>query len=242
VTGAGGLFVAGTDTGVGKTVVTAGLALALRARGYSVGLAKPVQSGALAGDPDGDAMVLKRWTGVPEAPAEIAPYAFAEPLAPLVAARLAGRTIELEAVLEHVRRLAGRYDMLLVEGAGGFLVPVGDTWTIADLAAALGLPVLIVARPGLGTVNHTMLTVLAARQLGLDPAGVVLNGHGPHVDPSRHTNAALIEQFAEVPVVGRTPWLEGEITTERLLSMVCENVDVDLLAGKALGLKGASLV
>ncbi len=226
-----GLFVTGTDTGVGKTVLTAGLALALRARGHSVGVVKPVQSGALAADPEGDAMLLKRWTEVVEPAAEIAPFCFAAPLAPLVAAELEGGTVDLADVVERVRALAARYESVVVEGAGGLLVPVGEDWTIADLAVTLGLPLIVVARAGLGTVNHTALSVLAARQLGLEPLGVILNGVR---DESSQTNARLIEPLAGVPVLGQTPWLEGELTSERLRTLVEENVDVGALARAAI--------
>ena len=226
-----GLFVTGTDTAVGKTVLTAGIAVALRTRGHSVGVAKPIQSGALAADPDGDAMLLKRWTGVAETAAEIAPYSFAAPLAPLVAAELEGREVHLAEVVEAVQAVADRYESVIVEGAGGLLVPVGADWTVADLACALGMPVLVVARAALGTVNHSALTVLAVRGLGLEPIGVVLNGTG---DESSQRNAELIERLADVPVLGRTPWLEGELTGERLRALIEDNVDVGALAGAAI--------
>jgi dethiobiotin synthetase len=226
-----GLFVAGTDTGVGKTAVTAGVVLALRGRGFSVGVVKPIQSGALAADPDGDAMLLKRWTGVAESASELAPYSFAAALAPLVAAELEGREVHLAEVVESVQAVADRYESVIVEGAGGLLVPVGVDWTVADLACALGLPVLVVARAGLGTVNHSALTVLALRGLGLEPIGVVLNGAE---DDSSQRNAELIERLADVPVLGRTPWLEGELTGERLRELIEENVDVGALAGAAI--------
>jgi dethiobiotin synthetase len=226
-----GLFVAGTDTGVGKTAVTAGVVLALRGRGYSVGVVKPIQSGALAADPDGDAMLLKRWTGVAESASELAPYSFAAALAPLVAAEVEGREVHLAEVVESVQAVADRYESVIVEGAGGLLVPVGADWTVADLACALGLPVLVVARAGLGTVNHSALTVLALRGLGLEPIGVVLNGAE---DDSSQRNAELIERLADVPVLGRTPWLEGELTGERLRELIEENVDVGALAGAAI--------
>ena len=225
-----GLFVTGTDTGVGKTVVTAGLALALAARGHDVGVVKPVQSGAVASNPSGDAMLLKRWTGTAEPVDEIVPYAFAAPLAPLVAAQLEGRTVDRDHLVEHVRAVGSRHDILLVEGAGGLIVPVGEDWTIADLALSFGLPLLIVARAGLGTVNHTALTVLTARSLGLDPVGVILNG--PQ-DESTAQNATLIERFAETPVLGRMPWLEGALTGDRLHALVERYVDVDSLVGVA---------
>jgi dethiobiotin synthetase len=227
-----GLFVTGTDTGVGKTVLAAGVALALCARGYSVGVAKPVQSGAAAADPDGDAMLLKQWTGVDEPPEEIAPYSFTAPLAPLVAAELEGRVVDRADVVERVRGVGERYEVLIVEGAGGLIVPVGEDWTVADLAVELGVPLLVVARAGLGTVNHTALTVLTARRLGLEPVGVVLNGAG---DESSERNAGLIERLAGVPVLGRTPLLEGRLTGERLRTLVEEYVDVDALVGAVIG-------
>jgi dethiobiotin synthetase len=202
-----GFFVTGTDTGVGKSVVTAAVALALRARGVDVGVVKPVQTG------EGDAAVLKALAELPERLDEIALHSFTAPLAPLVAARLEGRKLELDTVAQQVRRLAERHEVTIVEGAGGLLVPVGPGWTIADLAATLGLPLLVVARAGLGTVNHTLLTVGEARRRGLDVAGVVLNGLG---DESTATNAELIKTFGDVRVLDRIPWIDGEITMERL--------------------------
>jgi dethiobiotin synthetase len=231
-----GLFVTGTDTGVGKTVITAGLASALRARGHAVGVVKPVQSGALAEDPSGDAARLVRLAGLSETPAEVAPYAFAAPLAPAVAAGLEGRRVDRDVVLDAVQSIAARYDAVLVEGAGGLMVPLAEDWTVADLAGALGLPLLVVARAGLGTVNHTVLTVLVARQHGLDPAGVVLNGA---TDESSRTNALLIERHAGVPVVGRTPQLVGELTSERLRTLVEQHIDVDALVRSAICSKEA---
>ena len=226
-----GLFVTGTDTGVGKTVVAAGIVCALRARGRSVGVAKPVQSGALTLDPGGDAMLLKRWTKVAESPGELAPFCFAAPLAPSVAAELEDRPIDRAELLEYVNAVAARYDAIVVEGAGGLLVPLGDNWTIADLVRDLALPLLVVARAGLGTVNHTALTVRAARGLGLEPVGVVLNGP---VDDSTPENARLIERIADVSVLGHLPQLDGELTGERLARAVEDTIDVDALEGVAI--------
>jgi len=233
-----GFFVTATDTEVGKTVITAGLALALRRRGFSVGVAKPVQSGHAADDPFGDAMRLKALARLDERPEEIVAYAFRAPLAPLVAARIEGREVEPATVVRHVRALGDRHDVLLVEGAGGLVVPLAEGWTIADLAGTLALPLLVVARPGLGTVNHTVLTLKVARELGLDPAGVVLNGHRPETDASAETNAELIESLGGVPVLGRTPWLDGELAPDRLEAMVEEHVDLDPLL-RAIGKEDA---
>jgi dethiobiotin synthetase len=211
-----GVFVTGTDTGVGKTVVAAAIAAALRARGVDVGVAKPVQSGNRAADPEGDAMRLKQAAGVDELPEEIAPFCFDAPLAPLVAARLEERELDLEEVCRAVRTLAERHEIVVVEGAGGLLVPVGRDWTIADLAVALALPLVVVARAGLGTVNHTLLTVFEARRRGLEVAGVVVDGPP---DQSTEANAGLIEAFGHVPVLAVVPWLGDEVTPARLASL-----------------------
>jgi dethiobiotin synthetase len=221
-----GLFVVGTDTGVGKTVVTAALVHALRAHGRDVGVYKPVQSGQLADDPAGDAATLVRLGDVAATPGEVCGYAFARPLAPLVAARREGRAVEVGAVLERVRELQARFETLLVEGAGGLLVPLGEGLTVADLAGRLGFPLAVVARPGLGTVNHTALTVAVARARGLVVAGVVLNGCHEGLDESVADNPALIEEIANVSVIGRTPWLDGELTASRIRAAVAPAIDV----------------
>ena len=200
-----GLFVTGTDTGVGKTVVTAGLARALRAQERTVAVFKPVQSGALAEDPDGDTALLE---------AENV-YAFDAPLAPLVAARRAGVTIELEPILRRAERLGTANDVVVVEGAGGLLVPLAENLLVADLARALGLPLVIVARAGLGTVNHVLLTIEAARARGLVVAAVVLNGEG---DTSTEDNPELVALFGHGPPVVRVPWLDDTAAAEEHLA------------------------
>ena len=224
-----GLFVTGTDTGVGKTIVTAGLAGALRAEGLDAGISKPVQSGHAADDPEGDTMRLVTLSGLDERPDRVNLYSLKAPLAPLVAARMEGVCIEPGPVVEHVRRGASGREAILVEGAGGFLVPLAPDWTVADLAAALDLPVLIVARPGLGTVNHTLLTVIAVRRAGLQVAGVVLNGWDTGTDASRYSNAALVEEFARVRVLGQIPRLSGLLTPGRLRAMINDHVDLEPL-------------
>jgi dethiobiotin synthetase len=225
-----GLFVTATDTEVGKTVVTAGLALALQERGVRVGVMKPVQSGHMADDPEGDGGRLQRWTGVEVEPGEIVPYSFSLPVAPWIAARTAGVVIDKAGLVRRIRAMAERYDLLLVEGAGGLLVPVGPDWTMADLAVELGWPLIIVARPNLGTVNHTVLTLEAARHRGLHPLGVILNGYREgDRDPSLEANPGMIERFGRAPVLGRIPWLEEPLTAETLRDAFAFALDVGAL-------------
>lgn len=189
-----GYFVTATDTGVGKTFITAALAMALRARGRDVAVLKPVQSGATSTDPAGDAALL----------GADCVYAFAAPLAPLVAARAEGRTIEPGPILARAEELAREHELLLLEGAGGLLTPLAEGFDLADLAVAIGLPLIVVARAGLGTVNHTLLTIEAARRRELEIAGVVLNGK---TDESTAENAALIEAGSGMQVIAQVPWL-----------------------------------
>lgn len=249
-----GLFVAGTDTGVGKTVLVGAMAAALRAAGVSVGVWKPVQSGAAAGDPEGDAARLIALSGVPDPPAAVCGMALRLPLAPLVAARLDNRRIEPEALYAAGVALASGYAGLLIEGAGGVLVPLAPGFTGLDWMARLGLPVLIAARAGLGTVNHTLLTIDAVHRRGLTVLGVVLIGGtagGPGDDgtdvgsptlPSGErlgaadtrtadewclaTNPELIESFGGVRVLGRLPWLLGPLTRDRVRSALSAAVDL----------------
>lgn len=219
-----GIFITGTDTGVGKTVITAGVAAALRAEGLDVGVCKPIQSGNLAGDPEGDTMQLLALTGLDDAPAMVNRYSYSAPLAPLMAARLESEAISSEEVLGHIAQMDGVHDSLLIEGAGGFMVPLAEGWTVANLAGSLGYPVLIVARPGLGTVNHTVMTAMMVQAIGLEVAGVVLNGWLPDTDASSRDNAAMIEEFGGVKVLGMTPFLEGALTTERLRAMINDHI------------------
>ncbi|HEX6971427.1 MAG TPA: dethiobiotin synthase, partial [Limnochordia bacterium] len=235
-----GLFVTGTDTGVGKTVLAGGVAAALRAAGRRVGVWKPVQSGATSGDPTGDAARLVALAGVSDGPHEVCTAAFELPLAPLVAARLASSSIDLEALLAAGRALARRYDGLIVEGAGGVYVPLAPDCTVLDLMERLGLPVLIAARAALGTVNHTLLTVEAVRQRGLPLVGVVLNegaaGAQSGADEGvealcRQTSAELIEAFGRARVLGILPRLDPPLTAAGVREAVRRAVDLAPILG-----------
>jgi dethiobiotin synthetase len=201
-----GLLVTGTDTGVGKTEVAAALVAGWRARGLDVGAMKPAQSGVRPGEAS-DADLLRAAAGGADPPELVCPYAFAAPLAPAVAARQEGREISLARILACARELALRHAALVVEGAGGLLVPLTERETYADLAVALGLPVLVVARAGLGTVNHTALTCEALRARGVPVRGVVLNRPTPAGDSSEPWNPAEIERVAGVRVLESLPHL-----------------------------------
>jgi dethiobiotin synthetase len=206
-----GLFVTGTDTDVGKTVVAAALAGVLKRRGYDVGVMKPVQSGAVARDGElisEDARFLMLASGVDDDSSLVNPYRLKAPVSPNVAASLEGVEIDPQTLLRAYEELAHKHEVMIVEGAGGLLVPICDDFTIADLALHIGLPLLVVARPNLGTINHSALTVLYARTLGLKVAGLVINGYrSESAGIPEETSPPIIERMANVPIVGIMPFL-----------------------------------
>jgi dethiobiotin synthetase len=201
-----GLFVTATDTGVGKTEVACAILAAARGEGLDAVGMKPAQSGVSPDEPS-DAERLRAASGGVEPLEVVCPYSFAAPLAPAVAARVEGRAVSFARVLAAARAIAARHEAIVVEGAGGLLVPLTDRETYADLAAALALPVLVVARAGLGTVNHTALTVEALRRRGLAIAGIVLNRTAPADDPSVPYNGAEIARITGIAPLATLPFV-----------------------------------
>lgn len=209
-----GFFITGTDTGVGKTVITAGLLGALRKRGTDAVAIKPIQSGGIVRDNhlvSEDAYFYETVSDLPYTYRELNPICLQAPLAPALAAEIEGVTINLETVLAHFHCMAAEHQLTLVEGAGGLIVPiVGTEVTMADLAVKIGLPLLIVARPNLGTINHTCLTVAYAKARGLKVAGIIINMFD-HEKPglAERSNPRLIETMTGVPVLGLVPKITG---------------------------------
>lgn len=169
-----GLFVTGTDTGVGKTFVATALARGLRAAGIDVGVMKPIETGVPATGPE-DARALRLAAAVDDPLEQICPVQFALPASPEAAARAENRDVPLPAIRAAFAALARRHAFMLIEGAGGLLVPIDGATDMADLAREFGLPLLLVARANLGTVNQTRLSLEAAERRGLDVFGVVLS-------------------------------------------------------------------
>ena len=193
-----GLFVTGTDTGVGKTVVAAGLLRLARRRGLTPIPFKPVETGC---DPEpADARRLWRAAAPPISADDVCMQALPLPAAPALAAAAAGRRIDVGALAARARTLADHGDFLLVEGAGGLLVPYADGQTTADLAARIGLPLLVVGRMALGTINHVALTLAEAERRGLSIAGCLLNRTESEIGPHETGNLELIAS-----VTGRRP-------------------------------------
>lgn len=196
-----GIFITGTDTEIGKTVIAGGLAAWLKQRDVHVGVMKPISSGD-----DADARFLKHAAQVDDALTLINPIRLQYPLAPSVAARIEDRKIDIGAINTAFQELRERHEFLVVEGAGGIAVPIHGDFLVAHLIAHLKLPMLIVARAGLGTLNHTLLTVAFARQANLEVAGIVLNAIPPKVTGlAEQTNPGEIQRLTDVPVLGVLP-------------------------------------
>ena len=202
-------FITGTDTGVGKTFVAAGLIRALKNQGIIVCPMKPSETGCRVSNgqliPD-DASKLIKVSGVDEPIDLINPYRFRKPLAPSVAAEIEGINIRKTVILNAYKKLAKKYDIIIVEGAGGIMVPLYRKYLFLDLVRDLNLPLLIVARPGLGTINHSLLTIEAARNKDIKILGVVFNDAAKSgKDLSFKTNSQVIARLGKVPVLGNVP-------------------------------------
>lgn len=206
-------LVTGTDTGVGKTTVACAIAAAAATRGCRVGVLKPLETGCRP-DPRGvlipeDAENLRYFSGCRESIDTVCPYRFAEPLAPSIAAVRDGHDIEIDVIVDRIRDFRKRYDLTIVEGAGGLLVPIWQDTTFADLADLAELPLLIVVGNKLGAINHAQLTAGWARAVGLDSVGYVINTLQEESDLAARTNIDVLAELLGPPL-GIMPWM-GEI-------------------------------
>ena len=202
-----GLFITGTDTGVGKTLVGCALARGLRQAGVDVGVMKPVETGVSEAGPQ-DALALRQAAGVEDELELICPLQFRLPAAPEVAAIAESRRAGPEPIHTAFDTLARRHEALLVEGAGGLLVPIAEKLSMADLVIALDLPVLIVARAALGTINHTRLSIEACGARGIEVLGVVVSHGNGRLSDADADNLELLRRelgrawIGEVPPLG----------------------------------------
>jgi len=204
-----GLLVTATDTGVGKTVVAGAIAQWLSRQGRRVAVSKPLASGCVhrrEGLVSEDAEFLAHCADARHPLDLICPVRFAEPLAPAVASERAGEPVDWESVQRSLSLMCRGSDVIVVEGVGGVLVPLDTRHTMADLAGWLGLPAVVVARPGLGTINHTLLTLEALRSRGVKVAGVVINRYPPDkASVAEETNPRVIEKWGKTTVLAIVP-------------------------------------
>ncbi len=204
-----GLFVTGTDTGVGKTWVAGAIADWFRRQGSRVAVLKPVATGCAhrrEGLVSEDAEFLAHCADASHPLDLICPQRYAEPLAPAVAAERAKQPLDWTAVQRSIDLMSRDSDVMIVEGVGGVRVPMDATHTVLDVARWLSLPAIVVARPGLGTINHTLLTIDALRAAGVRVAGVVINRYpAENASVAEETNPRVVEEWGKVPVLCVTP-------------------------------------
>ncbi len=237
-----GIFITGTDTDVGKTVVSAGLALVLRARGLRVGVMKPVATGCYGGDGrlvSQDAAFLME-AAQNEYPPLTSPARFRNPLSPNVAAMLEKKEVDIPAILKSYRELQKHYDFLVVEGVGGLMVPLKKDYYVANLIRDMGLPIVIVSYAGLGAINHTLLTVDAATIRGLEVRGIIFNRVSvTNYSMAELTNPKVIHDLSGVPILGTLPDVEGlnmdNCQFGKLKEIFQERIQVDKILGNFAG-------
>jgi len=241
-----GIFITGTDTEVGKTLIAAGLVVALQDRGVEVGVMKPLESGAPSFESapiPKDAFYLKEIAGIRDDLDLINPYCFQAPVAPGVAAERDGVEVDLQRIQSAYEELKGRHAFMVVEGAGGLLVPIAKGTLLPELIKLLDLPLLVVARSTLGTINHTLLVLSYCQQKGLDVLGLIINKSTPDADPSEDDNPQLIAQFSKAPLLGSFPYLRDcagvKGNRDFLAQLFTQHIDMEGLLQR-LGLSDCS--
>ena len=220
-----GIFITGTDTEIGKTVVAGGLAAALKAAGVNVGVMKPIASGGIEHKGrivSEDAIFLKHAAQVDDDLNLINPICLRHPLAPSVAAEIEGVSIDLRQMDDAFAQLCQRHEFIVVEGIGGIAVPICEDMLVANMAQRFQLPLLVVARPNLGTINHTVLTVAFAKSHSLEICGIVLNASQEESKGlAEETNPKEIAWLTDLPILGTVPFderLQGDTPHPDFLS------------------------
>lgn len=217
-------FVAGTDTGIGKTIVSASIAAYLSVRkGMDVGVMKPFETGV--GEGISDSELLRQFSQTSDDLSLISPYRFALPLSPYAASILESRTIDLDFLDGVFQRLKCSHLVTLVEGAGGILVPIRKGFFLADLIKRWDLPTIVVAPLGLGTINHTLLTLHHLSCMNIEVIGLILNDKDSLKDVSKDSNPRVIAEHTDVPILGIFPYLKETPGRERLADIAEQFLD-----------------
>lgn len=223
------IFVTATDTDVGKTVVTAGLAAIMQSLGYKAGVLKPLQTGAVS---QGSFLISPDLAFIKKIDPYVsthASYVLKTPSAPYIASEIEGVPIDLDVILRDYVKMNQKCDTVIVEGSGGLLVPVGPNLLMSDVIKKLNLPAVIVARPNLGTINHTLLTINNAKQLGVNISGVIINKYPEDTDDVViKTAPRLIEEYSDAKILGIIKDFKTEqITPSILIDAMLNSVDLE---------------
>jgi len=239
-----GFFVTGTDTGVGKTVIVAALVKGIGLLGCSVCGMKPIETGCKKRKfkvqsskfkvqkeklIPSDGTFLKKMAGMADSIDLVTPICFKNPLSPLAASEIEKVSIDFKKIQKAYKELSKNYDVVIIEGIGGLLVPVKKDYFVLDLARDFRLPLIVVSRPGLGTLNHTMLTVNYAIKEDLNVAGIIINYTRPPKDTiDEETNPDIIKQISSVPIIGIFPYLK-DLESNTIEKAVVKNLDLEII-------------
>ncbi|MGR3763210.1 dethiobiotin synthase [Rossellomorea sp. NS-SX7] len=227
-----GFFITGTDTEIGKTMITAVLTRYFLDKGVDVFPYKPVQSGA---EWDGDRLVApdtvfyERFANRRFGD-ETNTYLLKTPSSPHLAAAMEGEKIETQPIIDQTQKLINSHELIFVEGAGGLIVPLNEEETMIDLIDRLSLPVILVARAGLGTINHTVLSVMALKQRKIKIAGIILNRVTPHEMPEiEEDNRIMLEKLTGIPIVGSFPYINVDEIEELNVEQILDKWNINVL-------------
>ena len=207
-----GIFITGTDTGVGKTAVAAGIAMMLKERGINVGVMKPIETGCTVKDGVSfpiDGRFLMDAAGVSDDPSIVTTYQLKHPLAPMASAEIEGVSIDLQRIRDAYKHLSSSHDFMVVEGVGGLMVPIKDGIFLSDLILLIDLPVMIVARGSLGTINHTLLTIEYTKTRGIKVKGLIVNINKKEIGLVEDSNIKILKQLSGIDSVNIVPFIEG---------------------------------
>ena len=237
-----GFFITGTDTGVGKTIITAALVKLAQHLGFRATGMKPVETGCQKAVDSrqqtadrniclipSDGKFLKEMSGTDESLELITPVRFENSLAPMPASEREGVEADVDKIIGAFRALTQKYDVLIVEGVGGIMVPIRKDYSVMDMAKTFGLPVIVVARPGLGTINHTLLTVHYSLREGITVAGIIINySHPPEGTLAEQTNPSVLERICPVPILGIFPHL-GNLKADTIEQAALQSLDLEII-------------
>lgn len=239
-----GFFITGTDTAVGKTIITAALIKAVKLLGLRVCGMKPIETGCKKIDCrlqiadckfkdrvliPSDGMFLKEMAGMDDSIDFVTPIRFENSIAPFTASEIEGIPVDIDKIQKAYKVLSKKYEVVIVEGIGGLLVPIKKDYFVLDLAEELGLPVIVVSMPGLGTINHTMLTVNYAIKEGLDIAGIIINySHPPENTIAENTNPEVLKEISHVPIIGIFPYLK-DFESDTIESAAVKNLNLEMI-------------
>lgn len=224
-------FITGTDTGVGKTTITAALAASIKKLGVDVGVMKPVATGIpqKSGFKSHDVSILCQACGVDDTEDLVNPIFMPLPASPYDASKILEIKIDREIIFEKFEKLKSRHEMMLVEGIGGIMTPISSDYFVADLIKAMCLEVIIVARSTLGTLNHTLMTVNMCHDYKIPIKGIIVNNYDEKGEVAEKNSPSTIYEITNIPILGILPFVKDYQNVERMIYAIEKNIDVKSL-------------